>query len=312
MTTEDVDSQVVDLDDELEVSVVDDTPPADAGRKSLPPAVAAKLEAPDEDDLDGDVEEVRRKAKEKLSIAKKAWHDERREKEQAQRIADEATKLAQGYHARAAQQQTQLATGETYLIAQMQEKVKQEVTIAKAAYKAAYESADADALTEAQEKLSRATNNALQVEQWRPTQQTALQEVPPVIQRQSQAVQPTFDEKAQAWASKNNWYGADDEMTKFALRVHAKLVNDGVDPKSEAYYATIDRSVHERFPEAFSAVSTEPGNRHATVVASVQRSAKGGKKVTLTQTQVSLARRLGLTNEQYARELIKTREQANG
>jgi hypothetical protein len=306
-------NEVVVDNDELEVELVDDTPPEDQGRRNLPEPVVKRLE--EEDDLDGDVEEVRRKAKEKLSIAKKAWHDERRAREEAQRIADEATNLARGYQARSLDQAKRLVTGEQYLITQMQDKVKQEVAMAKKAYKEAYESGDSDALAEAQELLNRATNNAMEVEKWKPTQQTALQQIENEVQTQPQAARapqtaPVLDEKAQAWASKNQWFGRDDalgrKMTGYAVLVHKTMVDDGVDPTSDGYYKQLDREMRERFPEGFSAQAPS-----TTVVASVQRSAKG-KKVTLTQTQASLAKRLGLTNEQYARELIKTREYANG
>lgn len=306
---DEIESSEIDVSDDLSVEVVDDTPEEDKGRKPLPEKVAKRLE--DDDDLDGDVEEVRRKAKEKLSIAKKAWHDERRAKEEAQRIADEAAALAKSYHARTLEQQQKLVTGETYLIAQMQDKVKKEVAMAKAAYKAAYESGDSDALAEAQEVLSRATANAMEVEKWKPTQQNALQNENPVVQQQPQRAQqaPSFDEKAQEWAAENTWFGRQDadgkKMTAYALAIHNTLVEDGVDPKSSKYYQAIDSEMRERFPEAFN------DKRPPTVVASVQRSAKG-KRVTLTQTQVALAKRLGLTNEQYARELIKTKEYANG
>lgn len=313
MENENSESQEVEIPDDLEINIVDDAPPEDQNRKPLPAAVAKKLE--EDDDLDGDVDEVRRKAKEKLSIARKAWHDERRAKEEALRVANEAAELAKGYQTRALSQQKQLVTGEEYLISQMQGKVKQEVTMAKKAYKEAYESGDSDALAEAQEVLSRATANAMEVEKWRPTQQNALQQMENEVQIRPQPVQqeaqPYFDEKAHAWANKNSWYGEDAAMTEFAKRVHHRLVSNGADPTSDDYYEAIDRSVREKYPEAFSDAQGSKSKRPATVVASVQRSATG-KKVTLTQTQVSLARRLGLTNEQYARELIKTREQANG
>lgn len=301
----------IEVPDDLEVEVVDDTPIEDQGRKPLPEKAAAKLEEDDEEGLDGDVEEVRKKAKEKISMAKKAWHDERRAKEEAQRLANEATTLAKSYQSRTVEQQQKLVNGETYLIAQMQEKAKQEVAMAKRAYKEAYESGDSEALANAQEIMSRATANAMQVEQWRPTQQNALQEIQNEVQRQPQAspTQPVFDAKAQAWAEKNTWFGEDAVMTDVATRVHKGLIANGVDPQSDTYYATINRTMRERFPEAFPESGEIQNQRPATVVASVQRSAKG-KKVTLTQTQVSLAKRLGLTNEQYARELIKTREQA--
>ena len=297
-------SNEVELENEFEVSIEDDSLIVDD--------VVAPLDTDDSDGLDGDIEEVRRKAKEKLSASKKAWQDERRDKEAALRIADEATNLAKSFQARSLGQQKQLVSGEQYLIAQSQEKARQEVAMAKRAYKEAYESGDSDALAEANELLSRATTNAMQVEQWKPTQQKSLQELENDVQVHNihstvSQPAPVMDEKAQKWSERNVWFGKEDslgkKMTAYALAVHQTLLDDSVDPTSDTYYKLLDGEMRDRFPEGFSR------GKPATVVASVQRSAVG-KKITLTQTQVSLARRLGITNEQYARELLKTKEAA--
>ena len=117
---------------------------------------------------------------------------------------------------------------------------------------------------------------------------------------------PPPDAKARAWKEKNDWFGSDDEKTSFALGVHQKLVKSGVEPSSDEYYSKLNKRIAEVFPDK-EKVEDVYDQRTSTVVAPVQRSPKS-RKVVLTQTQVSLARRLGITPEQYARELVKTQE----
>ena len=118
---------------------------------------------------------------------------------------------------------------------------------------------------------------------------------------ESPSPQKQVDKKAQAWADKNTWFGEDEEMTQLAYGLHNKLVAEGIDPTSDEYYERIDSRVQQLFPEKFE---DAPKKKRANVVAPATRST-APKKVTLTQTQVRLARRLGLTNEQYARQLVE-------
>jgi len=111
------------------------------------------------------------------------------------------------------------------------------------------------------------------------------------------------DEKATRWQTKNSWFGQDDEMTSLALAVHKKLVDARVDPRSNEYYERIDARMREVFPDYFGETRREP-KRPATVVAAPTRTA-GKKSVKLTKTQEALAKRLGLTNQQYATEVLK-------
>ena len=123
------------------------------------------------------------------------------------------------------------------------------------------------------------------------------------------------DAKASAWQEKNEWFGKDEEMTSLALGLHEKLVRGGLDPTSDEYYRRIDSTMQKRFPENFGdatldedqpAERTKPSN----VVAPATRST-APKKVRLTKTQVALAKKFGITPEQYARETLKL-ENANG
>jgi hypothetical protein len=127
-------------------------------------------------------------------------------------------------------------------------------------------------------------------------------------------VQP--DEKTLRWQAKNQWFGANgfEEVTSFALGLHQKLVNNGVDPRSSEYFEQIDARVKSTFPEVFGGTedrrSSDSPKRPTSVVAPAARSS-GAKKIQLTQTQVALAKKYGLTPQQYAAEVAKL-ERNNG
>ena len=118
---------------------------------------------------------------------------------------------------------------------------------------------------------------------------------------------PARDVKAEEWAARNPWFGADEEMTSLAYGLHAKLVNSGVDPQSDDYYAAIDKRVRDVFPDYFG--KQKP--RTSSPVAPASRNT-AGKKVTLTATQVALAKRLGVPLEQYAKHVAKLEQRNNG
>ena len=147
-------------------------------------------------------------------------------------------------------------------------------------------------------------------------QYSAVQNAENEVQFAQQQTQPRVrqpDARAQAWQTKNQWFGKDEEMTSLALGLHEKLVRSGIDPTSEVYYRRIDETMQKRFPENFGDDSLEarPAQRKpSTVVAPATRST-APKKVRLSTTQLAFAKKLKLTPEQYAREMIKL-ENANG
>jgi len=121
-------------------------------------------------------------------------------------------------------------------------------------------------------------------------------------------VQPEVqvDTKARAWQDANPWFGSNKEMTGFALAVHDTLVGEGVDPSSDEYYERINGRVRQVFPDAFPTAKPKK-----SVVAPASRST-APKKIVLTQSQVNIAKRLGLTNEQYARAVAEQLRKQNG
>ena len=284
-----------------QLEVVDDTPEADRGREPMPKEIVAELES-------DELEEYSDKVKTRLKQMKMVWHDERREKERVQREQQEALSAAQRLLEENRQLKRTLSQGEQSLVGSYKQTAEYEVDAAKRAYRDAYESGDADKVVDAQEKLSRATLRLQQVEQYRPTLQQEETEVDIVPQ---QAQQPRLDQKTVTWQESNTWYGTDPEMTASALGLHQKLVNER-GPQyvgSDEYWTAIDKTMRRRFPDYFGGEEAPKTSTRETkgsqVVAPASRS-RSPKKIVLKQSQLSIAKRLGLTPEQYARELMKT------
>jgi hypothetical protein len=304
-------------EEELEIQIEDDTPEEDRGKKPLPKDLVDELE---KDDL----EDYSEKVKKRLSQMKKVWHDERREKERAFREREEALKFAQIREQEIKQLKQRLGVGEKAFIEEAIRSVKNDLVSAKDKLKQAYESGDSDRIAEAQELLTDVKLRADKISRLRPSLQNDNQGVQTQQQVATPQVDqaPQVDKKAEDWRQQNTWFGADEEMTALALGLHDKLVRSGVDPRSDDYYRQIDKTMRKRFPEAFEGEEEEPSQtteevekpaprkKPATVVAPVTRST-APRQVRLTPTQVAIAKKLGLSNEQYARELMKL-ENNNG
>lgn len=286
-----------------QIEVVDDTPEEDRGREPMPEELVKELEA-------DELEEYSEKVKIKLKQMKKVWHDERRAKEKEAREKAEALTAAQRLLDRNRQLENMLAQGEKELLGTHKEAAELELSAARAAYREAHEAGDTEKLITAQERLNKATLRAAQVESYKPTLQEVSSEVE--IPQQSQQNQPRLDAKTVAWQERNTWYGTDSEMTAAALGLHQKLISErGVQfAGTDEYWSVVDTTMRRRFPEYFGdevAEEKKPAARDqkaASVVAPASRS-RSPKKIVLKQSQLAIAKKLGLTPEQYVRELMK-------
>jgi len=298
----------------LRVEIEDDTPEQDRGRKPLPQNIVEEL---DKDDL----EDYSDKVKKRLSQMKKVWHDERRAKEAAYREKEEALRFAQMREQEVRQLKQKLGHNELAFINEAERAAKTDLSVAKDKLKQAYESGDSEKITDAQEVLTDVKLKLQTIEKVKPSLQRQVEEVKSVRQEPApapqQAPQIQVDPKAEDWRQKNTWFGEDEEMTALALGLHEKLVRAGVDPRSDDYYRRVDETMRKRFPEAFNDANEEEESQTrgkptkpsrtkpaTNVVAPVTRST-APRQVRLTPTQVAIAKKLGLSNEQYARELMK-------
>ena len=296
---------------EFEVKIEDDTPLEDRGRKPLPKDLVDEL---DNDDL----EEYSEKVKKRLGQMKKVWHDERRAKEAVSREKDEALKFAQAQMDENRKLKQRLGTGEKAYIQEITKSANTDLASAKDRLRQAYDSGDSEKITDAQEALTDAKLRLKDYERFQPS----LQDEPERVQPTQQVTTPPqpADQKAENWKVRNTWFGDDEEMTALALGLHEKLVRSGVDPRSDDYYRRIDETMRKRFPESFegdeetTTQTREAGKpsrtKPANVVAPVTRGT-APRQVRLTSSQVALAKKLGISNEQYAREIMKL-ENNNG
>lgn len=286
-----------DTSDNFEIEVVDDTPPEDRNREPGPP--------PD-DVTDEELGEYSEKVRKRISRLSKGYHDERRAKEAAERERVELERITQQLMNENKALKGDASKSKAALLEQAKKVVANEVEVAKRQYREAYESGEADKVVEAQDALTAAKLKASRLDDL-PESSLQTDEDDVNIQTQDQFSAPQTDQKAVAWQKANTWFGQDEEMTSLALGLHQKLVNEGIDPRSDKYYEAINARMRQLFPDRFDdtkepAKNTDPTPRSATVVAPASRST-APRKVVLSKTQQRLAKRLGLTLEQYARQV---------
>lgn len=294
--------------DDISVEIVDDTPKEDRNRKPLDPESKAKLEELDES------EEYSKNVKDKFSQYKKAWHEERRAKEAALREQQEALAAAQAILDENKRLKQQLKYGEKELNSASKDAAKAELEKAKKEYKEAYDSGDADKLLNAQEKLTRAQIKLDKVKKAKNTVQVSQNNVQIPQRVNVPQQQPQMDPKVAQWVSRNQWFV---DPTKKSMRKYAEGVHEELQERygqgfigTDEYYKTIDQEVQRRFPEEFGGAARNDEDdkpqrtKLSTVVAPAKRSTSS-KKVVLTKSAQAIAKKLGLTPEQYAREFVK-------
>jgi len=294
-------------ENDFEIEVEDDTPPQDKGRRPSEPEFVEQLE---KDELD----EYSVEAKKKIDGFRKIYHDERRAKEAADRERQEAIDIAKKLYEENKSLKGRVNSTEMVAIDSFKSNAEKELVMAKKEYREAYESGDSEKLVEAQEKMTSAKiklDRAFDASQ-NLNERNALQERENEVKIQQQSEKPVVrDQKATSWQERNPWFGQDDEMTSLALGLHEKLVkqNGMAYATTDEYYKRIDETIRKRFPENFEEANVDeekssPRTKPSTVVAPASRSTSS-KKIKLNTSQQSIAKKLGLTNEQYARELLK-------
>ena len=284
-------------DDKPEIEVVDDTPIEDRNRKPM-------VEPPKEFN-DDELTKYDEGVQKRIKHFTKGYHEERRAKEAAIREQNETFKLAQSLLAENEQLKGSVNQNQSALLEQAKRVVGNEVETAKRQYKEAYESGDSEKLVEAQEALTNAKIRADKVNNFKPTPLQARQSP---VQIDSQPAQKApVDEKLLAWQDNNQWFGNNKRMTAYALGVHEDLVGEGIPAGSAEYYRRIDSDIRSRFSDQFGAdesVDAKPQRTKSNNVAPATRST-APKKIVLTQTQVNIAKRLGVPLELYARKVAE-------
>jgi hypothetical protein len=293
-------------EEKFEVEIEDDTPPEDRGRKPM----KEKVDEITDDELSAYDEKVQARFK-KFT---RGYHDERRAKEEALREREAAEAFARQVLEENKRLQQQLATGSKAYIETAKSAAEAELVAAKERYKKAYEAADSDAIVAAQEEIARATVKIQQTSSMRPVEvdDKKFQNVAP-----QQPQRPVLSRRTQKWVDENSdWWGVDDEMTSAAMGLDKKLAKE-YGPEyvgSEEYFETIDKTMRKRFPEFFAETQSqkepaeeEPPRRAskpATVVAPASRSTPPSR-IRLKASEAAIARRLGVSLEEYAKQVAK-------
>ena len=299
-------TEVEESDDaEPEIEIVDDTPEKDQNRK---------VSDPPEDVTDGELDDYSQKVRKRISNLSKGYHDERRAKETALRERTELENVAKQLVEENKKLKSNVNENQQSMLAEAKRTVERDHVNAKRLYKEAYEAGDTDKVLEAQELLTTAKiksdrlNNIVL-----PPLQEEKYNVTSSGEENINAVE--VDERAERWRQDNTWFNDDVEMTSYALGLHTKLMKQGVDPKSDEYYETINARMRKLFPENFEdqllEEEVEKPKKRSNIVAPATRSTSP-KKIRLTTTQVTIAKRLGLTPQQYAEQVAIDMRKQNG
>jgi len=295
---------------DIELEIEDDTPEKDRNKEAIPKEMVDKFDAADdEEELDEKAQALR------LKQYKKVYHDERRAKEAAFREQQEAIELAKRVMEENKKLRAQYTAGEKTYIETVQSQADLQVQVAQRAYKEALESGDPDRIVEAQTALNDAGYRVQKAKDFKPS--TLQAEENNVQIQQVEQQRPKIDPKTEAWLDQNPWYGTKKAMSSYAVGIHEELLDEYGQAVvgTDQYFRRIDRTMREKFPEYFDTLEdkAEPKEevqkpaskaKPSTVVAPATRST-ASKQVKLKTSQQAIAKKLGLTPEQYARELMK-------
>jgi hypothetical protein len=302
---------------EVNVEIVDDRP-ADDQRTSSEAVADDDGSASDEE-----LAQLGNRAQKRIKKLKWEYHEERRAKEASDRLANEAVNYTQNLQVENQRLLKLIQDSQTALTEQSKNRADASLTIAQENFKRAHESGDSEQITVAQQQLTNAqlaqayapAVSQKIIDNWK--QQVMAEDRQVANQQQQYVPEPIQpDGKAMEWQDRNSWFGTDKEMTSFAYGVHERLVGDeGIDPESEEYYELIDSRMKEVFPTQFGSngqrtdstmvVDTAPPQKKSVVASASRNSGVRPRTVRLTETQVRLAERLGITPQQYAAQVMK-------
>jgi hypothetical protein len=281
-----------------EIEVVDDTPEEDRGR--------APMKEPPKELTDEELNKYDEGVRKRIQHFTKGYHEERRAKEKAEREREEALRIAKAVAEENKKLKGSLSQGQIALHEQAKKQADDEVETAKAKVREAYDAGDSNAIVYWQEQLATAKIKQDRIYNF---QVKPLQEEESEVQLDKPSEpEAASDPKLLAWREKNRWFGPNKRMTAYALGLHDDLVAEGIPPGSDEYWKRIDVDVRTRFPEQFG--SEEPADAPKTqrvktnVVAPATRST-APKKIVLTQSQVEIAKRLGVPLDLYARKVAE-------
>ena len=251
-----------------------------------------------------EVEEYSEGVKKRIAKLTKKMREAERQREEAISYARRVKGERDQYEATATSLDKNYAT-------EMEGRISSSLAAAQAKLAAARQSEDSKAEVEALTAISQLgyeQGKLAEIKTQHQMEETAAKEQP--VQQQRQPIQqPARDPKAEAWAEKNEWFGKDNAMTYTAFDLHRKLTEEeGMDPQSDEYYREVDKRIRLEFPNKFGKVEQQTSKPTQNVASATRSSKTGRKAVRLTSSQVAIARKLGVPLEEYAKQLINTKE----
>ena len=240
-----------------------------------------------------------------------------RKMREAERQREEALNFAQSIKRDKEDLERKFSKLDKSYVSEFENRVTTNMTAARQALKTAIEAGDVDGQVAAQENIARLNADAVRLSSLKALEEEQPKKVniaPQQVRQPDPYGNVPTDAKAEEWATKNSWFGNDTAMTYTAFDIHKKLVEEeGYDPKSDEYYAEVDKRIRIDFPHKFDKIedTTTERAKPAQNVASATRSSRTGRRKTvkLTPSQVAIAKKLGVPLEDYAKQLNITEGQ---
>ena len=294
-------SAEVELKDEAQTEEQVETKEQDTSPASQEASSEEKSEDDQKESKDIELENYSKDVQRRIAKLTGKWRE-------AQRQRDEAIEFARIQKQKAEEASKKYTSLESTSIKDREGNLKSLLDAQKAKLIQAREAGDVNAEVDIQKEISRLGYEEVRLKELSAAAETVPaqkeQEIPSYQPQQTQIKEP--DEKAEAWASNNRWFGTDKAMTYTAFDVHKTLVDEeGYDPKSNEYYAEIDRRMRVEFPHKFDNNNDKKGEttKPTQTVASATRSVKQGRKtISLTPSEVAIAKKLGVSLEDYAKQ----------
>ena len=270
---------------------------------------SAGKESDKQEDNSKQIEEYSEGVKKRIAKLTKRMREAERQKEEALRYADSIKQERDKF-------KTTADSLDKNYVAEMEGRITSGLAAAQEKLRAARQAEDPKAETEALTAISQLgyeQGKLAELKTQHQMQETAAKEKPvekPLYQQPQTQAQTPPDPKAEEWAENNEWFGKDSAMTYTAFDLHRKLTEEeGIDPRSDEYYTEIDKRIRLEFPHKFDTSKDKPASKPTQTVASATRSPKTSRKsVRLTSSQVAIARKLGVPLEEYAKQLMNTKE----
>jgi len=251
-----------------------------------------------------DVEEYSEGVKKRIAKLTKKMREAERQKDEALRFANNVKRERDQFKTAATSLDRNYAT-------EMEGRITSSLSAAQAKLAAARTNEDSKAEVEALTAISQLgyeQGKLAEIKSQHAMEETAANEKP-TLQPTPQPQAPARDPKAEAWAEENDWFGKDNAMTYTAFDLHRKLTEEeGMDPQSDEYYVEVDKRIRLEFPHKFGKVEQQTSKPTQNVASATRSSKTGRKTVRLTPTQVTIAKKLGVPLEEYAKQLIITKE----